>query len=84
MHLTPSLTPAAMRRWVLMTDESKEIILARMWCMHCDACGNLRDTRGELHPSGDIILHAVCGACGGRICRVIETGESMGRADQFP
>lgn len=84
MHITPTLTPAAMSRWLRMSDDGKELILSTIFCGHCGARGQLRDLVGELHPSGDIMLYGICTECGGKVCRVIETGETMGRADEFP
>lgn len=83
MHITPNLTPAAMQRWARMCDEGKELILERIWCGTCKGTG-IRDAFGELHPSGDIILRGFCPDCGGKVCRVIETGETMGKAEEFP
>ena len=83
MHVTPDLTPAAMQRWSRMSDANKEAILTHIWCSTCKGVG-IRDASGELHPSGDIILRGFCPNCGGKVCRVIETGETMGRADEFP
>ena len=83
MHITPDLTPAAMERWARMDDAGKELILERIWCGACGGTG-IRAASGELHPSGDIILRGFCPACGGKICRVIETGETMGKAKEFP
>jgi hypothetical protein len=84
MHATPDLTPAAMERWLRLSDESKELILARIWCGWCQAKSGMREARGELHPAGDIILTGICPQCGGKIVRLIETGETMGRAKEFP
>lgn len=84
MHVTPTLTPAAMLRWARMSDDAgKESILNHIWCGACEGTG-IRDAGGELHPSGDIILTGFCLACGGKVCRVIETGATMGPADEFP
>lgn len=83
MHITPKLTPAAMKRWARMSDDGKELILERIWCGACGGTG-IRDAFGELHPSGDMILRGYCPACGGNVCRVIETGETMGKAEEFP
>jgi hypothetical protein len=83
MHVTPTLTPAAMRRWARMSDAGKEAILNHIWCSACDGTG-IRDARGDLHPSGDIILTGYCPACGGKVSRVIETGDTMGPADEYP
>ncbi len=62
MHVTPDLTPAAMRRWAIPRDLGT-------------AGGELRfqisDLKRESHD-------------GGKVCRVIETGETMGRAKEFP
>jgi len=80
MHITPDLTPAAMQRWARMSDAGKQLILERIWCGTCDGTG-IRDASGELHPSGDIILRGFCPACGGKVARVIETGETMGSAN---
>lgn len=84
MPITPDLTPAALERWLRMSAESKELILARIWCGWCRAESGMRNARGELHPSGDIILSGSCPACGGKIVRVIETGETVGRANAWP
>jgi hypothetical protein len=84
MHVTPSLTPAAMRRWERMDPRGRELILERIWCGSCKTGRGIRDATGELHPSGDIILYGFCPDCGGKVCRVIETGETMGRAEEFP
>ena len=84
MHNTPDLTPSALRRWARMPEPGKELILASIWCGHCRTGRGIRGATGELHPSGDIILRGVCPACGGKVCRVIETGETMGKADEFP
>ncbi len=77
MHITPNLTPAAMNRWLLMSSESQEIILSNIWCSPCNAVHGIRGAVGDLHPSGDIILYGNCMGCGGKVCRVIETGESL-------
>ena len=84
MHVTPSLTPAAMSRWIRMSDHGKELILSSIFCGTCKTGRGIRDATGELHPSGDIILRGFCPDCGGKVCRVIETGETMGRAEEFP
>ena len=81
MHVAPQLTPAAQRRWARMTDSGKELILESIWCGHCKTGRGIRDATGALHPSGDIILRGFCPACGGKVCRVIETGETMGPAE---
>jgi len=84
MHITPQLTHAAMSRWVRMSDQGKDLILSSIWCGTCKMGRGIRDASGELHPSGDIILRGFCLDCGGKVCRVIETGETMGRAEEFP
>ena len=84
MHITPTLTPAAMTRWIRMTDHGKELVLGSIFCGSCETGRGIRDATGELHPSGDIILSGFCPDCGGKVCRVIETGETMGRAEEFP
>lgn len=84
MHVTPSLTPAAMRRWERMTPEGKGIILSHIWCSFCDGCHGIRDASGQLDPSGDIMLSGFCPVCGGKVTRVIETGETMGPAEDYP
>lgn len=84
MHATPSLTPAALDRWQRMPDRGKELILSRIWCGRCGAGGEPRNMTGELHPSGDIILRGECSVCGGPVCRVIETGETMGPPESYP
>lgn len=84
MHITPQLTPAAMSRWARMSVEGKELTLASICCGSCETGRGIRDASGELHPSGDIILYGFCPDCGGKVCRVIGTGETMGRAHEFP
>jgi len=84
MHITPQLTPAAMSRWARMPDHGKELILSSIFCGSCKTGRGIRDATGELHPSGDIILRGFCPDCGGKVCRVIETGGTMGRAEEFP
>jgi len=84
MHVTPSFTPAALRRWERMTSEGREIILSHIWCGHCDASHGIREATGHLHRSGDIMLSGLCPACGGRVARVIETGDTQGPADTYP
>jgi hypothetical protein len=44
--------------------------------------GSIKDASGELHRSGDIILRGVSGISGHKVCRVIETGETMGPPDR--
>jgi hypothetical protein len=75
MHITPTLTPAAMERWTRIPDHGKELILSSICCGTCQKGRGIRDAMGELHPSGDIILNGFCPSCGGKVCRVIETGE---------
>ena len=84
MHITPTLSPAALRRWERIPDDAKEAILSEVWCGGCRTGVWIREARGELHPSGDLILRGSCAVCGREICRVIETGETMGPADEFP
>jgi hypothetical protein len=83
MHSTPVLTAAALERWLRMADKSKELILAPIGRGWCRAESGMRDACGELHPSGGIILSGICPACGGKIVRVIETGESVGYGKVF-
>ena len=83
MHVTPDLTPAALRRWERMDMAGRELILERVYCGHCGGEG-IRDASGHLHVSGDIMLSGFCPACGGKVARVIETGETMGPADEYP
>ncbi len=78
MHITPTLTPAAMERWTRISDSSKELILSSICCGSCKEGRGIRDANGDLHPSGDIILNGFCPICGCKVCRVIETG------DEFP
>jgi len=84
MHVTPTLTAAAMRRWTRIPDHGKEAILHEVWCGQCSTGVFIKDASGALHCSGDIILRGVCGICGHKVCRVIETGETMGPPDEFP
>lgn len=84
MHIIPQLTPAAMARWERMSDHGKELILASIFCGHCKTGIGIHKAQGELHPSGDIILYGCCPDCGGKVCRVIETGETMGPAQKYP
>ena len=84
MHIQPNFTPAALARWERMDPGGRELILERIWCTHCNGCHGIRDARGELHPSGDIILSGFCPACGGKVVRFIETGETMGPAREYP
>ena len=49
MHITPTLTPAAMERWALMTDHGKELILSSIWCGSCKTGRGIRDAIGEHH-----------------------------------
>lgn len=84
MHITPSLTPAAMERWERMDVKGRELILARIWCVHCKKNHGIRDAEGHLHPSGDTILLGFCPSCGGKVARVIETGDTMGPAKYYP
>ncbi len=79
MHITPTLTPAAMERWMRITDHGKELILCSIWCGTCKDGRGISDATGELHPSGDIILNGFCPICGGKVCRVIETGDDQPR-----
>ena len=83
MHITPEFTPAALARWARIPNAGKEAILAEVWCGRCSTGVLIREARGELHRSGDIILRGSCAICGGAVCRVIETGETMGRPDEF-
>lgn len=62
-----------------MTDHGKEVVLSNIWCMSCKDVRVIRDAKGELHPSGDIILNGVCSICGRKVCRVIETGDDNPR-----
>ena len=73
-----------MRRWLRLAVEGRELILSNMWCGQCGVRGQVRDLRGELHPSGDILLEGACVACGGKVRRLIETGETRGPADECP
>ena len=84
MHITPNLTPAALRRWERMSPQGRELILERIWCVHCNGSHGIREAEGHLHPSGDIMLSGKCPACGGKVARVIETGDTMGPADEYP
>ena len=84
MHITPDLTPAALVRWDRIAPAGRELILARIWCGHCGGSHGIREAKGHLHPSGDIMLSGLCPACGGKVARVIETGETMGRAETYP
>ena len=83
MHITPELTPAAMARWQRIPNEAKEALLAEVWCGRCSTGVLICEARGKLHRSGDIILSGSCAFCGGKVCRVIETGETMGLPDEF-
>lgn len=58
-------------------DHGKELILSSIWCGTCKTGRGIRDATGELHPSGDIILYGFCPSCGGKVCRVIETGDDF-------
>ena len=78
------MAPAALARWKRISLQERELILERIWCPHCDGCHGIHSVAGELHPSGDIILRGFCPACGGKICRVLETGERMGPATESP
>jgi uncharacterized Zn finger protein (UPF0148 family) len=84
MHVTPDLTPAALRRWEHMDPHGRDLILERIFCPHCGGAHGIRDAQGRLHPSGDIMLSGHCPACGGKVARVIETGDTMGPADEYP
>lgn len=84
MHITPTFTAAAMRRWAQIPDHAKEAILAEVWCGQCCTGISIKDSSGALHSSGDVILRGVCGICGHKVCRVIGTGETMGLPDEFP
>lgn len=84
MHITPTLTPAALQRWERISDEGKEITLSRIWCGHCNGSHGICQASGYLHRSGDIMLSGICRACGGKVARVIETGETMGLPEEYP
>ena len=78
------MTSAAMKRWERIPDSSKEAILEGVWCGKCRTGVLIVCAEGTLHSSGDIILRGSCGRCGGKVCRVIETGETMGPPDVYP
>jgi hypothetical protein len=83
MHVTPELTPAALRRWERMDSKSRELILDHIWCGSCGGLG-IRDASGWQHRSGDIMLSGSCPTCGHKVARLIETGDTMGPADESP
>lgn len=83
MHAAPDLTPAALQRWERMDIALRELMFARIWCGQCAGSHGIRDSKGHLHPSGAIMLSGVCPSCGGKVARVIETGETMGRAEIY-
>jgi hypothetical protein len=84
MYIAPSLTPAAQSRWERIPESAKLAILAEVWCSKCQTGILIREATGGLHPSGDLILRGLCSVCGHKVCRVIETGETMGPADVYP
>ena len=84
MHITPEFTAAAMARWLRIPNEAKEALLGKVWCGQCSTGVLICKARGELQRSGDIILRGSCAFCNGEVCRVIETGETIGRPDVFP
>ena len=84
MHITPDLTSAAAERWESITMNAREGILSSVWCTQCQAGVEIKNATGKLHSSGDIILEGSCTVCGGKCCRVIETGETLGPAEQYP
>jgi Plasmid pRiA4b ORF-3-like protein len=79
MYIIPTFTPAALERWMRITDHGKEVVLSNIWCMSCKDVRVIRDAKGELHSSGDIILNGVCSICERKVCRVIETGDDSPR-----
>lgn len=74
MYIIPIFTPAAMEHWTRITDHGKELILTNIWCGSCKDVRGIRDATGELQFSGDVILNGFCPLCGGKVCRLIETG----------
>ncbi|MGD9417391.1 MAG: IS1096 element passenger TnpR family protein [Verrucomicrobiota bacterium JB025] len=84
IYAIPHFTPAAMKRWLRMTEKSREAIITTIWCSTCNDSHGISKAKGKLHPSGDIMLEGLCPKCGGPVARVIETGETQGRADESP
>jgi len=84
MHVTPHLTTAAAQRWSRIPAENREEILAKIYCGTCCSAAFLTKAEGKLDSHGDIILRGQCGTCGSPVCRLIETGETMGPPDSYP
>lgn len=82
MHITPKLTAAAEQRWLRIPEAHREKILTHVICINCPTPATITQAEGILDTHGDIILRGRCADCGGPVCRLIETGESMGPPDK--
>jgi hypothetical protein len=84
MHVTPQLTTAASQRWSRIPAEAQEEILAKIYCGTCNKSVLIIKAEGKLDFHGDIILRGHCAICGSPVCRLIETGETMGPPETYP
>ena len=69
-------TTEARRLWQTIPADKQELILQNVYCSHCSSMVAMVDFSGR-EEQGDLILAGVCAACGGKVARVIETGETI-------
>lgn len=69
--------PSAIRLWESVSESTRELILAQVWCGHCRGPRPIVDFTGIPDENGDLILRGFCAECGHVIVRVVETGDAF-------
>jgi ATP diphosphatase len=74
--LSASWTPEARRLWRTIPMDKQELILQNVYCSQCSSMVTMVKFSGR-EEQRDLILTGVCATCGGKVARVIETGETI-------
>lgn len=66
-----SFTPPARRRWESIPADTRQRLLANVWCSHCRRQVTMTNFSGTI-KGGDLLLVGECAECQGEVARMIE------------
>ena len=69
----PGFSGPAAKLWATLPTDTKEVMLANVYCSHCKRAVTITNFSGVVR-SGDLLLVGKCAECHGDVARVIEKG----------